>query len=354
MPNNYLNKLLRQIKNIIYGFYLEFLEFLIYLHFLLNHCYRMNLQQVISKISVTLVIVFTMCCFTKSSGQDTLVAFEKGSDRNLASRIGAPDLSPYTSFSKMIGIDKLRVAYYAPRARGRKVWGAGGIVPYDTLWQVGANNATLISCTSEFYLESTKFPAGVYSLFIIPNENMFTIILNSDTDLWGTTNYLSAKDVGRIIIKPVPIQHQVEELTISVQNTTFQTASLLISWGNIQLPIKFHIDNNDRIISTLSQELKAYENKPNCWDLYLEAVEYCIASSKNFEIGLEWANKAIGLQENYSTLLAKARLLAINKKYSEAIVWLDKASNWLAKQGLSGKDNGELSKLKSNWEDLRK
>jgi len=314
----------------------------------------MKAAKFLSKLPFGLFVFFAMSFSLNAFGQQGDTIGELSRDRYLATRLGGPNISPYTSLSKIVGVDKLRVAYYAPRARGRKVWGDGGVVPYNTMWRVGANNSTVLSCTSDFYLESKKIQAGGYSIFIIPNEKEFTLVINSETSLWGAENYSKDLDVARFNIAPIITDQLVEELTINISNSDFQNATVTISWGNIQLPIKFYIDNNEKIINSLSNELQAYANQSTAWDLYLEAVDYCIYSGKNLDQGLEWANKALALQENYSTYFAKARLLALNKQYGEAINLLDKASNWLVKEGQANADNGELAKLKSNWKLLSK
>src|SRR5215831_9717857 len=89
---------------------------------------------------------------------------------------------PATATGKVMGAT-IAIDYSSPSVKGRKIW--GGLVPYDKVWRTGANEATLFSTDKEIKVEGKPLPAGKYSLYTIPGEKEWVIILNSQTGQWG-------------------------------------------------------------------------------------------------------------------------------------------------------------------------
>ena len=108
--------------------------------------------------------------------------------------------SPKETVTGKIGNASVEVVYCKPSAKGRKVMGA--LVPYGEVWRTGANEATTISFDKAVTIEGQKLAAGQYSLFTIPGENEWTIIINSDPKQWGAYKYKKEKDVLRVTVKP--------------------------------------------------------------------------------------------------------------------------------------------------------
>ena len=91
-----------------------------------------------------------------------------------------------------------RVIYSRPSKRKRKVF--GGLVSYGEVWRTGANEATEISFYQDVMIADQKIPAGSYSIFTIPNENEWTLILNTETTQWGT-KYDASKMYWKLQLK---------------------------------------------------------------------------------------------------------------------------------------------------------
>src|ERR1700679_355706 len=87
-----------------------------------------------------------------------------------------PYTSPPASVTATIGGQQVTVAYYAPSAHGRKIM--GGLVPFGEVWCTGANYATKITTESDLQLGGLKLPKGAYSIWTIPNEKEWTLIIN--------------------------------------------------------------------------------------------------------------------------------------------------------------------------------
>ena len=112
---------------------------------------------------------------------------------------------PVTASGNVNGVN-ITMDYSSPAVKGRKIW--GDLVPYGKVWRAGANEATLITIDKDVQVEGKALPAGKYSLYAIPGETEWIIIINSATGQWGintgdgTTTEDPAKDVLRVTVKP--------------------------------------------------------------------------------------------------------------------------------------------------------
>jgi hypothetical protein len=144
--------------------------------------------------------------------------------------------SPFENIEAKAGDLKVNVGYGRPFMKNRKIFGE--LVPYNTIWRTGANEATVINISRRCTIGGKKIVAGTYSLWTIPGENYWTIILNNETGQWGT-NYDETKDQLRFKIKADVLANPVEQLTIGL-NPVDQGIDMGISWEKtfINIPIR--------------------------------------------------------------------------------------------------------------------
>lgn len=131
-----------------------------------------------------------------------------------------------------------RIIYGRPQKNGRKIFGE--LVEYGKVWRLGANEATEIEFFKNVKIDGKKVKKGRYTMYAIPNEDKWTIILNKETDIWGAYKYDEKKDLLRV---DVPVQKQdssVEALTIVFEKTG-TGANLNVVWDTtkVSLPISF-------------------------------------------------------------------------------------------------------------------
>jgi len=141
---------------------------------------------------------------------------------------------PATATGKVNGAT-ITINYSSPAVKGRKVW--GGLVPYDTVWRAGANEATIFQTNKDIKVEGKSLPAGKYSLYAIPGEKQWTIILNSETGQWGIkqngeTTEDPAKDVLKVTVKPAKSASFNERLSYAVDKKGFA-----LLWENLRVPV---------------------------------------------------------------------------------------------------------------------
>lgn len=134
----------------------------------------------------------------------------------------------------------VKIVYSQPQKRGREVFGK--LVPYGQVWRLGANEATEITITKDILINSILVKAGTYSMFAIPNQDKWTIIINSDVGIWGAYNYNSKLDVLRFDV-PVTENNTITEGFTMLFVQKNELANLLITWDKLKLEIPFKFIN---------------------------------------------------------------------------------------------------------------
>jgi Protein of unknown function (DUF2911) len=129
------------------------------------------------------------------------------------------------------------VTYGRPYKKGRAIFGA--LEPFGKVYRVGADEATTITFKNAVKFGDQAVPAGTYTLFAIPNEKEWTIILNGQLGQWGAFSYEKNKDkdVAKINVPVKKLDNIVEQLTISFADNN----SLVIAWDQTQVtvPLRF-------------------------------------------------------------------------------------------------------------------
>ena len=143
-------------------------------------------------------------------------------------------LSPRQQVEYVTGGKTITIDYSAPAKRGRTIM--GGLVPYGEVWRTGANAATTLTTSADLMIGSLHVPAGKYSLYTIPGEKEWTLIVNKQTGQWGT-NYDPAQDLGRVKMTVAPrLDESVEQFAVGIGKT------LSFTWENtkVWVPVTVH------------------------------------------------------------------------------------------------------------------
>ena len=130
-----------------------------------------------------------------------------------------------------------RILYSRPQKSGRDIF--GGIITYGQVWRLGANEATEIEFFRNVSINGKTITKGKYSLYAICNETQWTIILNSEKDVWGLY-YNPKKDVLRFDVPVAQTDKIIEAFTMYFEDVKAGT-NLIVMWDTtkIVIPIKF-------------------------------------------------------------------------------------------------------------------
>jgi hypothetical protein len=144
-------------------------------------------------------------------------------------------ISPPATATGKIGDANVTINYSSPSVKSRKIWGE--LVSYDKAWRAGADKATILETDKDLQLEGQTLKAGKYSLFAVPGQQEWKLILNSKTGQWGIkrggeANRDPANDVLTLAVKPEK-SLMTEKLTYEVGND-----AIILKWENLQVLIK--------------------------------------------------------------------------------------------------------------------
>lgn len=136
--------------------------------------------------------------------------------------------SPHETTTATVDGAKISITYGRPYAKGRKIM--GGLVPYGQVWRTGADEATTLVTDRALMLGSTHVEPGTYTLYTLPGEKEWQLIINKQTGQWGT-EYDQKQDVGRIPMKVGKTSGPVEQLTVEIADTA-AGGEIRLSWEN--------------------------------------------------------------------------------------------------------------------------
>jgi len=123
----------------------------------------------------------------------------------------------------------VKVIYSRPQLKGRDL---AKLAPNGKVWRTGANEATEIIFFKDVKMGGESIKAGTYSLFTIPGEKQWTIILNSDRDGWGSYGYNEANDVARFMVNASTDSESLEAFSIA-----FDDKGMHLGWGTMRVAV---------------------------------------------------------------------------------------------------------------------
>lgn len=132
-----------------------------------------------------------------------------------------------------------KVTYSRPHLQGRHLF--NDVLKYGEHWRLGANESTEIELYQDVTIQDKKVKQGRYSLYCIPDSTNWTIVFNSNIDVWGLKQDTS-KDVHRFTI---PATHNHEGLSLEYFTIVFEKkekgADMFMGWGDVtaRLPLEF-------------------------------------------------------------------------------------------------------------------
>jgi len=232
-----------------------------------------------------------------------------------------PRPSPNATVKQTIGVSDFTLTYSRPGVKNRTIW--GDLVPYDKPWRTGANEATTLVTTDEMMFGGVKVPAGTYSLYTVPAQGEWVVVLNSAKIQWGaTTDIDSTKNVARVKVKPTSGEPH-EWLEFAFEDLTNNSANLVLHWEKLELAVPITVETNAKALA--NARVAIAEAKPDDWSTPYQAASFTFNNDVSTDEGWKWLEKSIAVQPTYQNqnLLARWHYKAGRKK--EAIAAAEKA-----------------------------
>lgn len=148
--------------------------------------------------------------------------------------------SPEVKQTYSVGAAKVELFYCSPSKKGREIF--GGLLPYGQVWRTGANEPTTFETDKSLKIGSELLPAGKYSLWTIPQKDMWTVIFNKEVPRWGISfGGKAARDDKEDVLQ---IGVPVEKLNVPQEKLLIDIKAniLTIGWDNTKVSIPIVVE----------------------------------------------------------------------------------------------------------------
>lgn len=152
-----------------------------------------------------------------------------------AAGVASAQSSPPAAATVTIAGKTISVRYSAPSVRGRKIFGAGGLLSKDPTypaWRAGANAATALHTDADLNIGGLAAPKGNYTLFVwVKDPDAWELIVNKETGQSGL-DYSASKNLGRVKMMMAKPPALVETLKYTLTDKGGGKAELRLEWEN--------------------------------------------------------------------------------------------------------------------------
>lgn len=177
------------------------------------------------KIVLPLCFAFMMVFSTQATAQKF-----SGLDKSPADIASYP--TSYRESNKT-----MRIIYSRPQLKGRSL---EELAPAGKVWRTGANEAPEVTFYKDVTFGGEKIAAGTYSLFTIPGDGEWTVILNKNLNQWGAYTYDQEADVVRVTSQASTDNESLEAFSLAYKDVE-GGVHLIMGWGTTRVatPIMF-------------------------------------------------------------------------------------------------------------------
>ncbi|MEQ3654893.1 MAG: DUF2911 domain-containing protein [Dokdonia sp.] len=131
---------------------------------------------------------------------------------------------------------QIKVTYSRPQLKGRDL---ATLAPAGKVWRMGANEAVEVTLYKDMKLGTTPVKAGTYTMYAIPGEKEWTVILNKDLNVWGSYFYNEKNDVARITVPVEEGKKSIEHFGMEFVPVD-KGAHLVGAWDTMRIQIPFY------------------------------------------------------------------------------------------------------------------
>jgi hypothetical protein len=237
-----------------------------------------------------------------------------------AAQIRLPEPSPQATVSQEIGISAVTLSFHRPGVKGRTIW--GGLVPWNEIWRLGANEATTIELTHGATIEGHPVDPGKYALFAIPGRDKWTLILNSRSEQWGAYFHDPARDVLRFEVKPVAAPFE-EWMKFAIDPVAEDTLEVAMQWERVRVPFRIRFPVRKMVWDEIDRVLR--DPARASWDDFYTAAGYALATGERLDEAMKWIDRSMEKEESFWNYERKARLLHARGQRTEALAQMGRA-----------------------------
>lgn len=255
-----------------------------------------------------------------------------------------PKASPLGKTEQLVGLTNIKIEYSRPSVKGRKIFGE--LLPFNDVWRLGANKATIITTDQDLKFGDQLLPAGSYAMFATPMEGKWEVAFNSNTEQWGTDEYDKSLNVVTLIVETKECK-LVETLTIGLGNISTESGSIEIAWENTSVSMDFKVNTKEVAEKNIHAAVAKGENLDK---VYYNASRYYFDNGQTKE-ALKFIDQSLEVKNSFRSLYHKAKILASTGKKDKAIELAEEAVKMAKEEneeGWIGYMNNTIEEWKKN------
>ena len=138
--------------------------------------------------------------------------------------------SDYKNADKLI-----KVVYSRPQLKGRDM---NTLAKPGEVWRLGANEAAELHVYTDMKLNGEDVDEGVYTLYAIPGEKEWTVIVSKDLNVWGSYFYKEDNDVARITVPVSTASESLDAFSMAFEPSD-DGVHLHMGWGTTRVAVPF-------------------------------------------------------------------------------------------------------------------
>jgi hypothetical protein len=135
---------------------------------------------------------------------------------------------------------QVKVVYGRPEAGDEEVFGTQ--IPFGKIWITGSDESTEVKFYCDVMFGNKYVKAGTYALYTVPNENYWTIILNSKTDTYGAHFYNPKLNIAKIEV-PASKGEMLENFSIAFVTKKYGS-QMVLAWAKTRVRIPLYTEES--------------------------------------------------------------------------------------------------------------
>lgn len=235
-------------------------------------------------------------------------------------QIKTPAASPKMKFTQTVGLTNVDVEYSRPSQKGRTLFAADGLVPYNAVWRTGANAATKITFSNDVTINGEALSKGSYAVLSVPSASSWKVSFYPYEGA-GWSSYKEKTAALETTASVAMNQGNMETFLIYLDELKNNGATLNFAWGKTKASLAIGTTDAEKVEKSITSTLAGPSNGD-----YYTAASYYLAEGKDLNKALTWINKATsGEGTKFWHMRKKADILMALGKKMDAIAAMKKA-----------------------------
>ncbi len=242
-------------------------------------------------------------------------------------QIKTPAPSPSSKITQTVGLVDVTVEYSRPSMKGRTIFAADGLVPYNELWRTGANSATKLTVNNKIMVGGKSLEKGSYAILSKPSTSNWEFYFYPyEAGSWSS--YKEKTPVATVSARPTK-SNSTETFAISFNNLKDDSAQMSFAWANTSVGFDINVSTDEDVMANISKVLAG----PTKGDYY-NAASYYFSSGKDMKTAYEYVKKATdGDDQKFWQLRRRSQIEAGLGKYKDAVNTAKKSMELAEKAG---------------------